>query len=71
VPTVLVADDSRPVRDAIATLLQNHPDISVVFFETLCPVSELRPDLVLVDVHMKDENFVALSDFKSRFNGTT
>ena len=74
--SVVVVDDSQLMRNAIASLLKNYPEIDLVgvadsFTEALRLVGELRPNLVLMDLHMKDEGVVALSDCKSRLNGTT
>jgi DNA-binding NarL/FixJ family response regulator len=57
---VLLADDSDFVRRAIAQLLATEPTIELVgeaenYAETLEMASTLRPDLLLMDLHMPGE----------------
>lgn len=54
---VLLADDQALFREALATLLEVRPEIEVVGeaadgAEALDRVAELRPDVVLMDLHM-------------------
>jgi DNA-binding NarL/FixJ family response regulator len=57
---VLIADDSDIMRAAIAKTLKADPDLEVVgeatnFAETLERAGTLKPDIVLLDLHMPDE----------------
>jgi DNA-binding NarL/FixJ family response regulator len=56
---VLVADDAAIIRNAVSRLLEAEPTIKVVgvaenFSQTLQMAASLRPDLVLLDLHMPD-----------------
>ena len=67
--SVLVADDSEIMRKAIADLLQGDPEIEVVaecvsFAQTLEVASKLRPQIIVLDVHMGDERTVTPSQLK-------
>lgn len=55
--TLLLAEDQVMMREALATLLDLEPDLSVVGHvgrgdEVLAAVRELRPDVVLLDIEM-------------------
>ena len=57
---VLLADDSEVMRRAIAKLLNEEPSTSLVgeargFAETIRLANELRPDVLVMDLHMSDE----------------
>jgi DNA-binding NarL/FixJ family response regulator len=57
---VLLADDSEVMRRAIAKLLNEEPSTSLVgeakgFAETIQLANELRPDVLVMDLHMSDE----------------
>jgi DNA-binding NarL/FixJ family response regulator len=72
--SVLLADDSQLIRDAIAGLLKNSLEIDLIgvadsFSETLRLLGELQPNLVLMDLHMKDEKSVEPTDLKSGLHG--
>jgi DNA-binding NarL/FixJ family response regulator len=54
---VLLVDDQALFREALATLLEVHPDVEVVGeagdgAAALDRVAEVRPDVVLMDLHM-------------------
>ena len=54
---VVLADDSGPVRDALAQVLNRSPDIDVVATAVdeptlLAAIEETRPDVVVTDVRM-------------------
>lgn len=56
---VLVADDQTLLRDLMVSQLKRHADIQVIGealsgAETLTKVAELRPDVVLLDIHLGD-----------------
>jgi DNA-binding NarL/FixJ family response regulator len=57
---VLLADDSDVMRRAIAKLLNEEPSTTLVgeakgFAETIQLANELRPDVLVMDLHMSDE----------------
>jgi DNA-binding NarL/FixJ family response regulator len=57
---VLLADDSDVMRPAIVRLLKEEPLIKLVgeatsFAETLRLTAALKPDVLLMDLHMRDE----------------
>jgi two-component system, NarL family, response regulator NreC len=59
-PTLLLADDSEFIRNAVKRLLEDEPAIELVgeatnFAETIQKASELKPDVLLLDLHMPDE----------------
>jgi two-component system response regulator NreC len=59
-PTLLLADDSEVIRKAVKRLLEAEPTIELVgeatdFAETILKASELKPDVLLLDLHMPDE----------------
>jgi two-component system, NarL family, response regulator DevR len=67
--SVLLADDSQIMRKAIAHLLTGDPEIEVVaecvsFAQTMEVASELRPQVIVLDVHMRDEHTVTPSHLK-------
>jgi DNA-binding NarL/FixJ family response regulator len=68
---VLLADDQELVRRAIRSLLREHPEIELVgeasnFTETVQLASGLEPQVVVLDLHMKDEEAVAPGEIKSQ-----
>ena len=70
---VILAEDNQSVRNAIVSLLKRHPEIELIgaaesFEEVLRIVGETQPNLLLLDLHMKDERALVLSDFKARLN---
>lgn len=57
--TVLIVDDERLARERLRTLLAGEPDVDVVGecangLEALARITELRPELVFLDVQMPD-----------------
>jgi DNA-binding NarL/FixJ family response regulator len=57
---LLLADDSNVMRPAIVQLLKQEPKIELVgettnFAGTLQLTAALRPDVLLMDLHMRDE----------------
>lgn len=59
-PTLLLADDSELIRRTVKKLLQAEPAIQIVgeaatFAETIEMASELKPDVLLLDLHMPDD----------------
>ncbi len=54
---VLIADDTAVMREAIRSLLGNEPEIELVgetedFAQTLTMACKLKPQVVILDVHM-------------------
>jgi DNA-binding NarL/FixJ family response regulator len=62
--TLLLADDAEPIRMAIKHLLGPQPGITLIgeatsFPETFAMCAELKPNVVLLDLHMPGEQFEA------------
>jgi DNA-binding NarL/FixJ family response regulator len=60
--TLLLADDTASVRTAIKHLLKMEPGITLVgeaanFPETVAMCAELKPNVLLLDLHMPGEQF--------------
>jgi len=58
---VLLADDHKVIRDGLAAILGNHPDIQVVAAEedglqALEAARQLRPDIAVLDINMPTLN---------------
>ena len=73
--TVVLADDHEIVRKAIVNLLHADPGIEILaqastFAETLDLVSKLHPHVVVLDLHMKDENSITSAQLKPGLMGT-
>jgi two-component system, chemotaxis family, protein-glutamate methylesterase/glutaminase len=71
---VVVADDSDVMRRAIRRLLEEHPDIELVgeasnFGETVRMWIELRPQVIVMDLNMKNDA-MTISDVKAHLNGS-
>jgi DNA-binding NarL/FixJ family response regulator len=69
--TVLLADDTDAIRAAISRILAPDPGIQVIgeaanFTEAIRMAAELKPDVVVVDLHMPDENTFDPSFIKSQ-----
>jgi two-component system, NarL family, response regulator DesR len=67
--SVLLADNSELMRKVIAGLLRDDPEIEVVaecvnFAQTVERASKLRPQVIVLDVHMGDERAVTPSHLK-------
>lgn len=63
---ILIADDHGLIRAGLRALLSTEPDFEIVGeavdgLETLQLVSELRPDLVLLDVSMPDPDGIEIT----------
>ena len=57
---VLVADDNHPMRSAIRRILEDEPRIVVVgeavtFAKTLQMIGDLKPAVLLLDLHMAEK----------------
>jgi two-component system response regulator DevR len=70
---VLLADDSEIVRRGIRQLLAAQIEIQIVgeatdFAQTIRMASELNPQVVILDLHMPDEQNISPQEVKSRLN---
>jgi DNA-binding NarL/FixJ family response regulator len=71
---VLIADDSPVMRKAVRTLLMMEAEIEIVgeacsFRQMIDMREQLRPDIVVMDLHMAEESEMAseqVKDFGSR-----
>jgi DNA-binding NarL/FixJ family response regulator len=68
--SVLLADNNKIVREAIRHLLESDPEIHLVaeapsFLETMNLARKLRPRVVVMDLHMQDENAVTAEQLRS------
>jgi DNA-binding NarL/FixJ family response regulator len=59
-PILLLADDSELIRKTVKKLLETEPAIEIIgeattFAETIEKASELKPDVLLLDLHMPDD----------------
>lgn len=71
--TVLLADDNAIVRVGILRLLAEDPRIQVVgnasdFSEALSKANKLRPDVLILDLHMPVRRGLSASDLKRELN---
>ena len=70
---VLLADDSELVRRGIRSLLRSQPEIELVgeaadFRQTIRMMKELKPQVIVLDLHMPDGTEATLLDVKSHLN---
>jgi len=70
---ILVADDSEIVRRGIRQLLSAHTEIAIVgeaasFVQTFQMASDLEPRVIVMDLHMPDENTITPEEVKSRLS---
>ncbi len=71
--TVLLTDDKEVVRTSIRLLLDSDPDIHTVgeafnFKEAIQRATELKPQIVVMDLHMPDTSSVNPQEIKSLLN---
>ena len=60
---VLIADDSAPVRESLARLVYQLPNLELVAeagdgFEALEAIRQINPDVAILDIHMPEINGV-------------
>jgi DNA-binding NarL/FixJ family response regulator len=72
---VLLVDDSDAMRKAAANLLKGDPGIELLgeaadFRHMIQSVADLRPQIVVMDLHMPDEKEMSIADIKSHLRGT-
>jgi len=70
---VLVADDSKIVRRGIRQLLAAQTGIEIVaecsdFAQTIQMTKDLSPQVIVIDLHMPDENRITPQELKSRLD---
>jgi chemotaxis response regulator CheB len=70
---VLLADDSDVVRRAIRRLLEDQPEIELVgeaadFAQTIEMANELKPQVIVMDLHMPNETKITPQAVKSHLN---
>jgi DNA-binding NarL/FixJ family response regulator len=71
--TVLVTDNKDIVRRSIRLLLSADPEIHIVgeavtFKQALQRTADLKPQIVLMDLHMPDESCVSPQEIKSQLD---
>lgn len=59
-PTLLLADDSELIRKTVKRILESEPTIRLVgeaenFQEAIEKSAQLKPDVLLLDLHMPDD----------------
>jgi two-component system response regulator DevR len=72
---VLLPDDSEIMRKAIVGILRDDPDVQLLaqassFIQTMELTSRLHPQVVVMDLYMKDEKDVTPSQVKSSLRGS-
>jgi DNA-binding NarL/FixJ family response regulator len=68
---VLLADDGKIIRPAVARLLKEEPSVELVgeatsFGKTIKIAAALKPDILLMDLHMHDECEIPAADLNSQ-----
>jgi DNA-binding NarL/FixJ family response regulator len=68
--TVLVADDSELLRNAIRKVLAAEPSIQIVgeagnFAQAIALTRDLQPDILLLDLHMPDDGALGSAYIKA------
>jgi DNA-binding NarL/FixJ family response regulator len=71
--TVLLTDDKEVVRRSIRILLDADPEIQTVgeafnFQQTIQSAIDLKPQIILMDLHMPDDRSVSPQEIKSLLN---
>ena len=74
-PTLLLADDSEVIRNAVKRLLETEPAIEILgeatdFAEAIQMTRELKPDVLLLDLHMPDERTLDAEYIKAHLRPT-
>jgi DNA-binding NarL/FixJ family response regulator len=72
---VVLADDSRIMREAIRTFLGGYSEIALVgeaadFLQAIRMVCDLRPQILLLDLHMPNGVGLDLTDASNRLRAT-
>ncbi len=71
--TVLLTDDNEMVRRVIRRLLEDAAEIQVIaeaasFAETIELANQLKPQVIVMDLHMRDEQAFSPQLFKSKLH---
>jgi DNA-binding NarL/FixJ family response regulator len=74
--SVLLADDTAIIRKAVRSLLDSHSDLVVVgeatdFAATVNLIETLRPNIVVMDLHMPGEFKINPAEVKSQLRKVT
>ena len=69
--TVLIADDAESIRKAVKVLVAGESDIKIVgeavnFREAISKAGILKPDVLLLDLHMPDDRWLEPEYIKSQ-----
>lgn len=69
---VLLADDAKVMLKALRSLLESQPEIEIVgeaadFTQTIRMTKELKPHVVVMDLHMPEEAGIGPLDIRSHF----
>jgi len=72
---VLLADDAAIIRNVVSRLLESEPGIKLVgvagnFSQTIEMAASLKPDVVLLDLHMPDEHLIPPTKVKSELRNS-
>jgi DNA-binding NarL/FixJ family response regulator len=73
--TVLLADDTAIIRQSIVSLLQAAPDVEIVaqasnYRQTIDLATKLYPHVIVLDIHMGDEQSQPSEQLKSHLTGS-
>jgi DNA-binding NarL/FixJ family response regulator len=73
--TVLLADGNESIRKAIQILLAHALDIHILaqatnFAQTVEFALKLKPQVILLDLHMPDEGLMTVEEVKSKLMGS-
>ena len=73
--SLLLADDSEIMRNAIVRILQEDPQVQLLgqassFTQTMELTSRLHPQVLVMDLYMKDENDVTPAQVKLSLRGS-
>jgi two-component system, chemotaxis family, protein-glutamate methylesterase/glutaminase len=69
--TLIIADDSELIRTELKRILKGEPEIqllgeAVSFQDAIDKVADLRPDVLLLDLHMPDDRVLTLDYIQSQ-----
>jgi len=72
--TLLVADDADVIRKTLRNFLKGEPAIKLLgeassFAETISMTAALKPDVILLDLHMPDDRFFNPEFVKANLSG--
>ena len=71
--TVLLTDDKEVIRTSIRRLISSDPEVHIVgeatsFRQTIQYAAELKPHIVLMDIHLPDDSAVSPHEMRSFLN---